>query len=282
MPDPDKLLTTLRRAAVLFRAQPGRRGRVVTLGDASDVLVAGDLHGHLPHFQAVLQRANLAANPRRHLIFQELIHGPHRYPAGGDKSHQLVDLLAVLKCQYPNRVHMILGNHELAQATGRLIAKAESDLNAQFREGVGSAYGLRGKEVYQAYMDLFAAIPVVVRTANRVFLSHSLPSARALPTFRPSRLELEPSDPFDLGPGGAVHALVWGRDTEPEHVVAFLKTVDADWLITGHISCPEQGFAVPNLRQLIIDSGGPPGTTCLVPADRPVTLDDLISGLKLL
>jgi hypothetical protein len=37
MPDPERLLTTLRRAAAGFRAQPGRRGRVVTLLDAADV-----------------------------------------------------------------------------------------------------------------------------------------------------------------------------------------------------------------------------------------------------
>src|SRR5438093_9801081 len=119
MPDPDRLLRTLRQATKAFRDTPGRRGRVVLLEDAADVLVAGDLHGNLANFRRLLERADLRAFPRRHLVLQELIHGEGHYPAGGEKSHQLVDLAAALKCQYPWRVHVLLGNHELAQWTER-------------------------------------------------------------------------------------------------------------------------------------------------------------------
>src|SRR5947209_6550944 len=119
MPDPIRHLTTLRRAVVAFRSTPGRRGRVGYLEDVDEVLVAGDLHGNLENFKTVLQRAELAAHPRRHLVLQEVVHGPHRYPAGGDKSHQLLDLLAALKCQFPRQVHFLMGNHELAQWTGK-------------------------------------------------------------------------------------------------------------------------------------------------------------------
>ena len=55
MPDPAKLLKTLAQAIAAFRATPGRVGRVVTLSDATDVLVVGDLHGHLGNFQAASQ-----------------------------------------------------------------------------------------------------------------------------------------------------------------------------------------------------------------------------------
>src|SRR5437762_2779759 len=117
MPDPDRLLATLRRAAAAARAAPGRRGRVVAPADAADVLAVGDLHGHLGNFQAALKLADLGGHPRRHLVLQEVVHGPYRYPAGGDKSHQLLDLTAVLVAQYPGRVHFLPGNHELAQVT---------------------------------------------------------------------------------------------------------------------------------------------------------------------
>ena len=75
MPDPVKLLSMLRRATDLFRSTPGRRGGVVTLETAVDVLVVGDLHGNLPFFRKVLEAAALAKNPQRHLVLQELIHG---------------------------------------------------------------------------------------------------------------------------------------------------------------------------------------------------------------
>src|SRR5438105_4121280 len=150
MPDPDRLLNTLRRAAHTCRAGPGRRGRLVALADADDVLVAGDLHGNLENFRRLLARADLGSQPRRHLVLQELVHGRFLYPAGGDKSHQLLDLLAALKVQYPHQVHMLLGNHELSQWTNRLIGKDDQDLNVLFREGVRAAYGAHAEEVYAA------------------------------------------------------------------------------------------------------------------------------------
>jgi hypothetical protein len=281
MPDPGRLLTTLQRAASAFHATPGRRGRVVDLQEAAEVLVAGDLHGNLDNFRRLLQIADLARNPARHFVLQEAIHGPHRYPAGGDRSHQLLDLIAALKCQFPGQVHFLIGNHELSQVTDRRIAKDDVELNDLFMQGVRSAYGDRADEVYAAYRDLIAAAPLALRTANRVFLSHSLPPASLLSAFDPAVLERDESTDADCVPGGAVHALVWGRDTRHETASAFLQKMDADLLITGHIPC-ERGFDAPNDRQLILDSLGRPAGYCLFPADRPLTHPELLNCVGLL
>ncbi|HXG09508.1 MAG TPA: metallophosphoesterase [Gemmataceae bacterium] len=279
MPDPDRLLKTLRQAAHLFRTTPGCNGHLVRLEEAAEVLVSGDLHGHLENFRQLLQRADLGRQPRRHLVLQELVHGPFRYPLGGDKSHQLVDLVAALKCQYPRQVHLLLGNHELAEMTGQRIAKGTDQLNDLFRQGLETAYGSRADEIFGAYLELFAALPLAVRTANRIFLSHSLPASRHLPAFDPAILERQEFDDGDLRPGGAVHALVWGRDTSPATAAAFLRKVDADLLITGHIPC-DDGYDVPNEHQLILDSMGSPACYCLFPADRPLTHPELVGLVK--
>jgi hypothetical protein len=278
MPDADRLLRTLNQAAAAFRAMPGRRGRVVYLEQAAEVMVVGDLHGHLENFKRVLERAQLASHAGRHLVLQEVIHGHYRYPAGGDKSHQLLDLIGALTCQFPRQVHFLLGNHELSQWTNQLIAKGDDDFNQLFREGVGTAYLSRAKEVYAAYLDLLAAAPLAVRTENRVFLSHSQPSARRLEKFNLQVLEQEEQSSEDLRFGGSVHALLWGRDTSAATAAAFLQKVDADWLITGHIPC-EQGFEVPNDRQIILDADGAPACYCLFSADRPVTQGKLLEGV---
>jgi hypothetical protein len=280
MPDPDRLLQTLRRAAEGFRAVAGRRGRAVALTGADDVLVAGDLHGHLGNFRKLLAAADLARRPRRHLVLQEVIHAASGGP-GPDPSHQLVDLLAALACQYPGRVHFLIGNHELAQATDRPIWKGEATLNDLFWEGVWSAYGGRAAEVYGAYLDLFAAAPLALRTPNRVFLSHSLPPAKWLDTFDPAVLEQDAIDEAALAPGGSVYALLWGRDTGRDHVAAFLRRVDAGLLITGHIPC-DRGFAAPNDRQVILDCMGTPACYCLLPADRPLAHDELVACVRTL
>jgi hypothetical protein len=281
MPDPDKLLNTLRRAKDLTRTTPGRRGRLVELANAIDVLVAGDLHGNIANFQRLMKAANLAANPGRHLVVQELIHGTFRYADGSDKSHQAVDLWSALKCQFPARVHYIPGNHELAQWTNRAIAKADLDLNANFLDGIRTAYGRHGDDIYAAYLELFRALPVAIRTANRVFLSHSLPTPSAMPNFDAKRLLQDEHTDSDVGLGGMIFAMSWGRDVSPANTAEYLRRVDADWLISGHIPC-DNGFATPNDRQIIVDSLGDPAAYCLFPAKEPMTFDKILACVNLL
>jgi hypothetical protein len=276
MATPERVLQTIRQAILAFRDTPGRQGRLVRIEGAAEVLVAGDLHGHVTNFKKALDRADLARNPHRHLVVQELVHGPYRYPQGGDKSHQLLDVLVALKCQYPRQIHMLLGNHELAEWRGQKIGKGDEVLNGLFRQGVQTAYGPRADDVYAAYVYLFAAVPLAVRTANRVFLSHSLPTASQLDRFDPAALERDASDDADLAAGGPVHALVWGRDTRPDTAAAFLSKVDADLLITGHIPC-DRGYDIPNDRQIILDSLGDPACYCLFPTDRPLTHAELVA-----
>jgi hypothetical protein len=279
MPDPDKLLRTLRQAAQTFRTTPGRRGRVVFLDRAEDLLVVGDLHGHFENFRQALLRAELGKRPNRHLVLQEVVHGPYRYPGGGDKSHQLLDLIAALKCQFPRQVHFLLGNHELSQWTDRRIGKNDEDLNDLFRQGVGTAYGPQADQVYAAYRELLGAAPLAIKTPNRVFVSHSLPSAMSLTSTFLAGLEKEEAAEADWLAGGCIHAIVWGRDTRAETAAAFLNHVDADLLITGHIPS-DGGFAVPNDRQIILDAMGSPAGYCLFPADRPLTHGELVGCIR--
>lgn len=279
MPDPARLLHTLHQAARAFRDTPGRQGRFLQVPDVHDVLVAGDLHGHLANFKRVLDLADLGKNRRRHLVLQEVVHGPHRYPGGGDQSHRLLDLTAALKCQYPERVHLLLGNHELSQWTRRAILKADEDLNQLFLLGVQNAYGDHADAIYAAYEELFAVLPAGLRTPNRVFLSHSLPAAARLETWELTMICRDRHEPEDYKPGGCIHAIVWGRDLTQAAAERFLQKVDADLLITGHIPS-EAGFQVPNDRQLVLDCMGAKACCCLFPADRRLKHSELLSCLR--
>lgn len=279
MPPPDRMLNTLRRAVDHVAATPGRSGHLVRLPACTDVLVAGDLHGHVPNFQAVLKAADLARHPDRHLVLQEVIHGPFKYPDGGDKSHQLVDLFAALKCQYPGRVHLLPGNHEMAQWTNRPVGKGDDFLNDRFRDGVTAAYGAMSEEIYRAYLDLFRACPLAVLTPNRVLMTHSLPPAGQLGAFDPARLEAETYTNQDHERGGFVYGLLWGRDTSAATAAEFLRKADADLLVTGHVPT-DDGFFAPNPLQLIVDCAASPAAYVLFPADRPVTHAELLAGVE--
>jgi hypothetical protein len=281
MPDPQKVLATVNRATDLFRSTPGRRGGLITLDDsADDVMVVGDLHGNIPAFRHVLLAADLANKPGRHLVLQELVHGNRHYPDDqGDKSHQLVDIVSALKCQFPDRVHLILGNHELSELTNRPIAKNGLALNALFRQGIDTAYGAYGGSIYAAYLKLFATLPLAIRTPNRVFLCHTIPDPIDLEQFDTSIFEADTWPAEAMARHGAVYAITWGRNIEPENINRFAELVDADWFITGHQPCDE-GFLQANHRQIIIDGTEPYPTYCLFPAQGTVTVESLLKCVR--
>ncbi len=149
------------------------------------VLVVGDLHGNMPAFRRVLDvagsgRRTPARAPRP---AGTLIHGNRLLPrrAAATSPHQLVDVVCrALKCQYPDRVHLIpCGNHELSELTGRSIGKNGVGLNVLFP--AGHYHGVRrpqAGEVYAAYLDLFAALPLIV-VGRRTASSSATPSPTA-------------------------------------------------------------------------------------------------------
>jgi hypothetical protein len=283
MPDPRKIVATIRRATELFRNTPGRSGSIISLGDdTADVMVVGDLHGHLMEFKKALVSAALDSHPKRHLVLQELIHGPLSYPDdGGDRSHQLLDVVAALKCQYPTRVHLILGNHELSEMTGREIGKDGETLNAKFMQGVTTAYGDAATEIYDAYKTLFAALPLAVRTPNRVYVCHTIPDAADLDSLDLELLKADHWPEPAMKRRGTIYALTWGRDTSPETADRFAAMIDADYFVTGHQPCDE-GFHQANHRQIIIDGTNPNPCYCLFPAGEPVTIESLLGNVRAL
>jgi hypothetical protein len=212
-------------------------------------------------------------------VLQELIHGKFFYPNGSDKSHQMVDLFAAVKCQYPDRVHYLPGNHEMAQWTGRKILKGDADLNEIFRLGVVTAYGTAHMpEIYRAYFELFQKCPLGLVTPNAVFASHTLPPGRQLPLFERRYLENDDYDAKEYEPGGVVYGMLWGRDTSVETAEEFLRKVECDWLVTGHIPS-DAGYDTPNPRQITLDCSASPGGYVLLPCDRPLTPQEFTAGI---
>jgi hypothetical protein len=262
----EHILTTLGLATEANRQTPGRQGNVVVLTPdlAAEVLVTGDLHGHRRNFNLIRRLAALDENPRRHLVLQEVCHGGPTYEqTGGCMSHTILEDVAGLKAKYPERVHFILGNHELSELTDFPIQKNRQMLNLLFQMGLQQMYGPAADEVYAAFLCFLKTCPLAVRLPQGVFISHSLPEQVDVRGFDPSIFTRELIDD-DYGEQGDVFRLVWGRDYRQKNARAFAQLVGAKVLISGHEPCSE-GFVAPNDVQIILDCCGDRAAYVILP-----------------
>jgi hypothetical protein len=261
---------------------PGRDGNVIVLDEhvAEDVVITGDLHGHRRNFTLIRRVMGLDKHPKRHLVLQEVCHGGPTYPTnGGCMSHTMLEDVARLKVQYPDRVHFILGNHELAEMTDYPIQKNRQMLNLAFRLGMQEMYGVASERVREVMFAFLRSCPLAVRLPGGVFVSHSLPERCDGRRFEWAIFKRR-IDPVEYYERSAVFDLVWGRDYRQENADAFARMVEAGVLITGHEPCPE-GFCTPNQTQIILDCCGDQAAYVVLPIeDRPWSQAEIVERIR--
>ncbi len=162
-----------------------------------------------------------------------------------------------LKVHYRDRVHFLLGNHELAELTDYPIQKNRQMLNLLFRMGLEQMYGDESERVRDALVGFLWTSPLAVRIAHGVFVCHSIPEGVDRRPFDRTIFE-RPVDPLEFYERGDLFQMVWGRDHRPENARAFAELMEADVVINGHEPCAE-GYAVPNPHQVIVDCCAGPG-----------------------
>jgi hypothetical protein len=276
----EQIIVLCRQAAERNRGCAARKGNVVELlpehGD--DVMVVADLHGNRLNLRKLLDTANLAGHPRRHLVMQEVCHGGPEYPGdGGCMSHLMLEDMARLTCEFPGRFHFLLSNHELAELGDFPICKSRKMLNLLFRAGITEMYGLEGERVRDAYMEFIASCPIAIRTAGGLFISHSLPEKVDRDGFD-TNVFMRPLTSADWKSGSGLFRLVWGRDFRGANAEAFARLVGADLLIHGHEPCAS-GYSLPNSRQVILDGSGPTACYLLVPIGQKLTQPQLVEKI---
>ena len=262
------------------RKTKGRRGSVVHLGpeEADEVFIIGDLHGNRANFNKTVKFADLTNHPRRHLVLQEVIHGGPAYEGGGCMSHMLLEDVAKLKMQFPDRVHFLLSNHELSECMKVSLNKGGISQNHSFAVGLDYNYGPAAERIASLYKDFILSSPLAVRLRNGVFISHTLPDKPSLKTFDPKVFARELSSD-DLLMGGSAYAMVWGREHDNEFVGKFAKLLKSNIFIHGHEPTPV-GYQVPNEYQIILDASGLECWCVIVPTHKPLTLVEVKEGMK--
>lgn len=280
--DVERVVGMFDRAAEANRKMPGRHGSTVELTAelADEVMVTGDLHGHRGNFDRIKEIAALDKHPGRHLVLQEICHGGPAYLDGGCMSHTILEEVAELLVTHPQQVHLILGNHELAELADYPISKNRELLNLTFRRGMQQKYGPATEQVRCALVRFLWTCPLAVQLPQRVLVTHSLPAQVDSKGFDASVLfrDLRPNDGME---GSDVFRLVWGRDYRRQNAQAFADLVGASLLITGHEPC-FKGFSAPNDLQVTLDCCGDKAAYVVVPIEADSDHAKMVARIEML
>lgn len=255
--------TLLDAAAARLRSSSVRRQCVVRLPARGRLLVTGDVHDNVLHFEAAVRAARLDASSDNHIALQEIIHGDSAFD-GADMSHRLLARVAELVLAHPAQVHPILANHEIAQARGHEIEKAGVHCTAAFEAGLDEAFGDHAHEAAAAVTRFVMAMPLAVVCANGAVVSHSLPSRASMRHFDVRVLERDLVDEDFDPPFGAAHLMTWGRTHAPEQLEALAREWRARVFIIGHEPAPD-GVLLREPNTVILNTGHARG--CVIALD---------------
>ncbi|MEM8873701.1 MAG: metallophosphoesterase [Planctomycetota bacterium] len=276
----DEVSETFEAARDELMLDPYRDGQVVRLQENAELWVTGDLHDQRTNFSKLLATADLGDNPRRHLLLHELIHGSYFDPNGAEDSWKMLYRAAELKCDFPEQVHFILANHDLAQIFGEGIMKAGLSVCEAYTKGIKNHFGETGGALVESVMtEFFLALPLAVSTPGGTFVCHSLPQDEQIDdfdytVFKRERLK-KPDYQRRTGPA---YQLIWGRNMSPATTEKFAENVGANVIITGH-QPQDSGFMVNGDKHLIIASDHAQGVLLPIDCGEKYEMADLVSKI---
>ena len=272
------LCSLLHEAAEVLLQTPGRHGcRVDLQGDS--LLISGDLHDHLPNLHRIIHAAALHEG-ERHLLLQELIHGPNLHH-GCDMSWRMLARVADLVLQYPGRVHPLLGNHENSQLMGVGVTKGGGNSVEQFEDGLVMTFGEQWEDVSLAVDALLAAMPLAVHTPNGIQCSHALPDQAWMSRFDVDVLDRSLTEDDRRGPFGSAYQMTWGRRFTGEQLSLLADTWDVEVFIIGHLNIDTAAVRIENCAMaLASDSDG--GGVVHVPLDQSIKRDEIFGRVELI
>jgi len=276
---PSGLARIFREAAELNAHDERRKGNVVELASGREVIATGDLHGHRGNLRRIISAVDLPNHPDRRLVLQEIIHGPTDARTGHDQSVDVLLRAVRLKIAHPEQVIFLLGNHDVAQATGNEITKAGRGVCESFIRGVQHACGeADAPDVLEAIDTFLLSAPIAARCPGGVLLAHTLPS--------PNRMDLAgwdlPAGPYrneDLRRGGCVYEWTWGRKQTPGQIDRLAEHLGVSFFILAHKGIPT-GCEFLSPRAVILTAEHERGCLLRFSSDAALTEETARAGLK--
>ncbi|MEO1007882.1 MAG: metallophosphoesterase [Planctomycetota bacterium] len=250
----DAVAEVFYRAAEASRTTACRRGSIEVVEAPGRLIATGDLHDNPQHFAALVRLAGLSGDPaetpadeRSHLTLHELIHGENLV-GGIDFSYRALARVAALKAAFPEHVHVLLANHELAQIVGSGIVKDGVRVVEAFNDGVERMFGDDADRVHAGIEAFVRAMPLALRCETprgRILCSHSVPSPAMMGRFDVGILDRDLTDDDYQPLKGSAHMMVWGRHYDAESLEDLVERWGVTMFVLGHEKVPEGARFVP-------------------------------------
>ena len=250
--DSDSVASVLERAADCMLDAANRDGAAVRLPARGRLVATGDLHDNTFHLQKIVSVAALDASEDHHVVLHEMVHGD-RLVNGMDFSYRMLVRVAELVVRYPDQVHPILANHELAQMTGRGVSKGAGNSVELFADALDFVFGENSGVVTDAINRFIRSMALAVVSDGGVLCAHSLPAAAQMSHFDVDVLDRVLADADYDAPHGAVYLMTWGRRFEDEQVEQLARRWNVKLFVLGHAHV-ETGIEVQGPRVVILNS----------------------------
>jgi predicted phosphodiesterase len=271
---PKKTIELLKKGMEANLADRFRWGNLISLPSHGKLVITGDIHGHRRNFERIVTFARLEHNPDTHVILQEIIHGGLEDEHGGCLSYKLLFEVIAYKLKFPDRVHIIMGNHDTAFINNSNVMKNGKEMNTAMRLAIDREFSAASEDVKLALKQFLFSQPLAIRCPRRIFISHSLPADRNADKFDHRILERQLKINDIVRPGSA-YLLTWGRSHSQELLDKMAKTLNADIFILGH-QRQESGCSRAGNNLIILATDHDHG--CILPIDlaKTYTIEQLM------
>lgn len=266
MPSPDlanaeAVVHALRAGALANRTASCRVGSIDRVEAPGRLIATGDIHDNPINFATVVGAAGLDVGEGEeptdpaHLTLHEIIHPP-TLVGGMDFSYRGLTRVAALKARFPEFVHTLLANHELAQVYGAGIVKNGVRVVDAFNAGVEYVFGEDADAVQDAIKDFVLSMPLALRCVcpqGDILCAHSLPAAANMARFDPTVLNRALTEDDYQPRVGSAYFMVWGRGYDAELLEDLTERWGVNLFILGHEHA-EHGYALVEPNALVLNT----------------------------
>jgi hypothetical protein len=271
------IIELLKKAIQSNDSDKYRQGNLIHLPNQGDLVITGDLHGHRRNFERIVNFANLKNNPNRHVIFQEIIHGGPEDAFGGCMSYKLLLDVVRYMLDFPDQVHIIMGNHDTAFINNAEVMKDGKEMNRAMCLAIEREFDCSSSDVIAAMKQFLFSQPLAVRCSNRIWVSHSLPADRNLAQFD-KQIFSRKLTTDDIKKPGSAYLLTWGRNMSQTLLDKMAELLDVDLFVLGH-QPQEQGWSQAGRNLIILASNHNHGHLLVVDMAKTYTIEQLIQSL---